>query len=431
MFSAMQAAESRLLGLMTCFGFLSGLPLPLTIFTLQQWFTSYGLSLHAIGLTAWIGLPYTMKFLWSALFDRPAPGGLQRLGRRRGWLMLVQPALAAACAILAFTDPGRAVMPTVLAALALAFLSASQDILIDAWRIETFPEHRQGAALAVYIWGYRGAMLTSGAGTIWLSTWIGWHTALLGLAGLLGLGMVVTLLAPQTAASASRPRADGWRAGVEAAFLAPLREFIRRPGAWQVLAFVLLFRLGKVFADGPAAGLYRYKLGFSPRQVSHANFYEIFGTLAGAAFGGWMVARLGAIRALLIAGVVMSCSLGLYLALLAAGTNELMLTAKVVLEQFAQGSADACFLAYISTLCSTTYTATQYAMLSSLAAVALHTVSGFSGYAAEALGYHTFYAATMLAGLPALVILWHLGTRFPRAADSLPGDRNQPSSAQV
>jgi len=404
-------AESRLLGLMICFGFMSGLPLPLTIFTLQQWFATYGIPLHSIGLTAWVGLPYTLKFLWSALFDRPAPWGLRRFGRRRGWLLMVQPALAAACVGLALSDPGQNISHTLLAALLLALFSASQDILIDAWRIEIFPEHQQGAALATYIWGYRGAMLTSGAGAIGLASAFGWHASLLCMAALLGLGVLVSLAAPEPAAQAARIRAEDWRDRVESAFVAPLREFLSRPAAWQVLAFVLLFRIGKVFADTTAAGLYRYRLGFTSAQVARANAFEILGTLAGAALGGWLVARLGALRALLLAGVMLSSALGLYLVLLAADRSQALLAAKVVLEMFAQGTADTCFLAYISTQCSTAYTATQYALLSSLSAVALHVFSGGSGYVAEAMGYPAFYSGTMLAGLPALLILWHLHTR--------------------
>ncbi len=402
--------DRRLLWVMGGFGFMSGLPLPLTIFTLQQWFATYGIPLHSIGLTAWVGLPYTLKFLWSALFDRPAPARLRRFGRRRGWLLLVQPALAAACIGLALTDPGRHITLTLLAALLLAFLSASQDILIDAWRIETFPEHRQGAALAVYIWGYRGAMLTSGAGAIGLAAAFGWHVSLLCMAALLGVGVSLSFFAPEPRVAAA-VHTPGWRATVRTAFVAPLRDFLGRPAAWQVLAFVLLFRIGKVFADTTAAGFYRYRLGFSSAAVARANAFEIVGTLSGAVLGGWMVARLGAARAVLLAGIMLSCALGLYLVLLEADRSQALLTTKVVLEMFAQGAADTCFLAFISTQCSTAHTATQYALLSSLAAVALHVFSGFSGYVAEALGYRAFFAGAMLAGLPALLILWHLQAR--------------------
>jgi PAT family beta-lactamase induction signal transducer AmpG len=251
-------------------------------------------------------------------------------------------------------------------------------------------------------------MLTSGSGAIWLSVRFGWHVALLAMAGLLALGVLVTLAAPEPHAAVAQPRAPGWRARLEAAFLAPLRDFLTRPAAFQVLAFVILFRLGKVFADGTAAPFYRYGLGFGSGAVASANFFSIFGTLAGAAAGGWLVLRLGTMRALLFAGLVQAGSLGLYLVLLATGPDPAMLTGKVVLEAFAGAMADAAFLTYVSALCSSAYTATQYALLSSLAALAFHTLGGFSGYAAEALGYRAFYAATVLASLPALLIMLRL-----------------------
>ncbi len=394
------------------FGFASGLPLPLTIFTLQQWFATYGLSLHAIGLTSLIGLAYTLKFLWSALFDRAAPGLLQRLGRRRGWLMLVQPAMACACAALALSDPAQAVRGTVLAAIALAFLSASQDILIDAWRIDTYPPERQGMALAAYIWGYRGAMLVAGSGVIYLSTTgLGWRGAYLIMAGLMAAGSMITLLAPDPGGRAQPLHVQNFAGRIEAAFLAPLRDFLAQPGAWPVLAFIVLFRLGHMAADTTAAGFYR-SLHFTSHDVAAANFLpQLAGTLAGAAAGGWLVARLGSARALLLTGTAQALSLGLYLVLLAAGHDAPVLSAKVGLEEFAHAAADTAFLTYLSALCSREYSATQYALLSSLAALALHTLGGLSGFAAEALGYRNFYLATIAAGLPALLILQRLSRR--------------------
>jgi PAT family beta-lactamase induction signal transducer AmpG len=397
------------IGFIGAFGFASGLPLPLTIFTLQQWFATYGLSLHAIGLTSLIGLAYTLKFLWSALFDRAAPGALQRLGRRRGWLMLVQPAMACACAALALSDPKQAVTGTVLAAVALAFLSASQDILVDAWRIDTYPPERQGVALAAYIWGYRGAMLVAGSGVIYLSTTdLGWRGAYMLMAGLMAAFTLITALAPDPGGLALPLEVPSFAGRIEAAFLAPLRDFMARPGAWPVLAFIVLFRLGHMAADTTAAGFYR-ALHFSSHDVAAANFLpQLAGTLAGAAAGGWLVARLGGARALLLTGTLQALSLGLYLVLLAAGHDAAVLSAKVGLEEFAHAAADTAFLTYLSALCSRQYSATQYALLSSLAALALHTLGGFSGFAAEALGYRDFYLATILAGFPALLILRRL-----------------------
>ena len=404
----------RLLALMLGFGFASGLPLPLTIFTLQQWFTDFHLSLHDIGLTSLLGLAYTVKFLWSAVFDRLPPRLMRGFGRRRGWLLVVQPLLAGACVLLALSNPGAWVLGTILAALGVAFMSASQDILIDAWRIETFPEHRQGTALAAYVWGYRGAMLVSGSGAIWLSQRAGWHVALLTMAALLACGMLVTLAAPEPSGMVLKPATSGLYARFEAALLAPLRDFLQRPGAIEVLAFVILFRLGKVFADGTAAGFYRYRLGYAPTLVAAANFLpSLIGVLAGAAFGGWLVARIGTNRALLLAGVAQALSLGLYLMLMTSGPDITLLSTKVGLEYFAGAAADTAFLTYISALCSSAYTASQYALLSSLAAVALHTLGGLSGFAAEYLGYRDFYIATILASLPALLIMVHLLRRFP------------------
>ena len=410
----------RLQAIMLGFGFASGLPLPLTIFTLQQWFTDFHLSLHDIGLTSLLGLAYTMKFLWSAMFDRLPPRLMRRFGRRRGWLLLVQPLLAGACVLLALSNPGAWILGTILAAIGVAFLSASQDILIDAWRIETFRESRQGAALAAYVWGYRGAMLVSGSGAIWLSQHTGWHVALLGMAALLAAGTIVTLAAPEPAGIVLKPAGSGVFARLEAALLAPLRDFLQRPGAVEVLAFVVLFRLGKVFADGTAAGFYRYRLGYSPSTVAAANFLpSLAGVLAGAAFGGWLVAKIGTNRALLIAGIAQALSLGLYLLLMTSGPNLPMLSAKVGLEYFAGAAADTAFLTYISALCSTAYSASQYALLSSLAAIAFHTLGGLSGFAAELLGYPGFYIATMVASVPALLIMVHLLRRFPTVKASI------------
>lgn len=389
------------------FGFFSGLPLPLSAFTLQQWFTTAGVSIHAVSLTASLGLPYTVKFLWSPLFDRAAPRWAHGFGRRRFWLLVVQPLLAAACAALALTDPSISALHTALAAIALTFLSASQDIVIDAWRIETFPQQEQGAALAAYTWGYRTAMLTSGSGAIALSTVFGWHGAMLCMAALLCLAPLLTLTVPEPVA-AIRAAVPGLFAALRASFLDPLLEFFLRPGALEVLGFVILFRLGKVFADNTAASYYHNALGYPSGIVANANFLpSLAGVFTGAAFGGWLVAQLGKERAVLAAGTLQAASLGLYIALLALPTSW-MLFIKVGGEAFAGAAADTSFLTFVSALCSRSYTATQYALLSSLAALAFHTVGGTAGFAAEAAGWPLFYALTIAASLPALAIMLHL-----------------------
>jgi PAT family beta-lactamase induction signal transducer AmpG len=396
----------RMLG----FGFFSGLPLPLSIFTLQQWFTTSGISVHAVSFTAWLGLSYTLKFLWSPLFDRFPPGWARSAGRRRFWLLVVQPLLAGACCVLALTDPAVSALPTALAAGAMAFLSASQDIVIDAWRIEIFPEAQQGAALAAYVWGYRTAMLVSGAGAIGLSTLVGWHAAYLAMAGLMACAPVLTWFVPEPVA-AVRGAAVGLAAAFQRSFVEPLMDFLARPAAPEVLAFVVLYHLGSVFADNTAASFYHRGLGLPPRAVAGANFLpSLAGAFGGAALGAWLVARLGTVRAVLAAGLLHAGSLGLYLVLLAVGTGW-MLYVKVGGEAFAQAASDAAFLTYVSSLCSRSFTATQYALLSSIAALVFHTLGGYAGYGAEALGWARFYLMTIMLSLPALGILLHLQRR--------------------
>jgi PAT family beta-lactamase induction signal transducer AmpG len=397
----------RLLGLMLGYGFASGLPLPLCVYTLHQWFATAGISLHAIGLLAFVGLPYTLKFLWSPVFDRPPPAVVAGFGRRRGWLLVVQPALALGCVGLALTDPARNAFATALAALLLAFLSASQDVIIDAWRIGVFPPAQQGNALAAYIWGYQVAMIVANSGVIWIAAQLGWHLPLFLMAVLMLCGTILTLVAPEPTALPARAIVRGVLARFEAAIWHPLRDFLMRPGATAVLAFVILFHLGKVFADGTAAPFYHH-LGFALKAIADANFLpSLLGTFGGAACGGLLVARIGIPRAVLLTGTAQAASLGMYLALLAHPTTT-MLFAKVGLEFFAWGAADAAFLAYVSSLCSRSYSATQYALLSSLAALVFHTLGGLCGYTAEALGWPLFFAATIAASLPALLIMLHL-----------------------
>ena len=398
------ANHRRALGVMAGYGFVAGLPLPLTGFTLRQWFSEGGTSLAIIGLTANIGLPYVLKFLWAPLLDRPAPRWCARFGHRRGWLMVIQPLLVFACIALASCDPA-APLPLVAAAICVSFLSASQDIAIDAWRIEIFPERKQGLALAGYIWGYRAALLLAGAGAIGLAGRLGWHGALLCVAALVALGPVVTLLAPAAHAPATVQIARNLGAAIRAAVLVPLRELLRQRDVGVTLAFVMLFKLGEAMAGTMAPPFYR-ALGFDRAQVALAiGVPSLAASLAGAAVGGLLVARLGARRALVLTGFVQMASMFLYFALAWSGGNPAILVAKVVLEAFAEAMADAAFITFLSALCTPGHSATQYALLSSLAAVPLRTVGGLSGVLAQALGWVPFYALTIFTALPPMLLM--------------------------
>lgn len=407
--------DSRLL-LMGAFGFFAGLPLPLSGFTLRQWLTEGGTSLAAIGLTANIGLAYTLKFLWSPILDQTRPPGpAARLGRRRGWLMTIQPLLALACVLLATADPHQAPTQLLVAAVAIAFLSASQDIVIDAWRIETFPERVQGIALAFYVWGYRLALLIAGAGAIGLVGTLGWRGSLLTMAALVLSGTIATMLAHEPVQAAVIATGTRVAARFRASIVEPFTDFWRRPGAGQILAFVLLFKLGEALAHTMAVPFYN-SLGFDRAQVALATgIPSLAASLAGALAGGWLVIRIGTGRALILTGFVQMASMTLYFALAVSGGDTRILLAKIVLESFAEAMADAAFLTYLSSLCSVAFTATQYALLSSLAAVGLRTIGGLSGFLAAALGWERFYGMTIFAALPAMLIMVGLLRRFPIA----------------
>jgi PAT family beta-lactamase induction signal transducer AmpG len=390
---------------MAGYGFAAGLPLPLSGFTLRLWLSEGGVSLAVIGLTANIGLAYSLKFLWAPVLDNtPPPGPLRRLGRRRGWLATIQPLLAAAAALLALSDPAR--LPFLSLALAglVAFLSASQDIAVDAWRIEIFPLHRQGSALAAYIWGYRAALLIATTGVISAVGVVGWHTALLGIAILISLGIIITLLAPEPTPADRQDPPGGFTSRLAHAVIEPLRDFLNRRGTVLILAFVALFKLGEAMAGIMSPPFYR-ALGFSREAIAATGWFSLGGTLAGTAMGGWLVARMGTGRALLRTGWAQTSAMAMYVLLALSAGQQQLLYATVTTEAFAQGTADAAFITYLSGLCSRQFTATHYALLSSLAAVAIHTIGGASGAVAARLGWVAFYALCMVAALPSMGLM--------------------------
>ena len=408
------AGRDRRLWMMAAYGFVAGLPLSLSTFTLRYWLSESGVTLSVIGMTANIGLTYSLKFLWSPVFDQVRPPSvMRRLGRRRGWLAVIQPALAVAAAALALTDPAASPVSSIAAAALVAFLSASQDIAIDAWRIETFDQRQQGKALAAYVWGYRIALLVATSGVIWASGVIGWHAALLGVAVLLLLGPVVTLLAPEPMADGA-PAAEGDTMASRAkhAVIDPLLDFLTRPGAILILAFVALFKLGEAMGGIMTAPFYR-GLGFTRDAIAGAGPFSLVATLAGITVGGWLVARIGVGRALLWTGSAQTVAMMMYEVLAHAPGAVPVLYLTVATEAFAQGMADAAFLTYLSGLCSREFTATHYALLSSIPALAIHTIGGVSGALAGAAGWVLFYAICTFAALPGMGLMVVLLRRYP------------------
>jgi len=408
--------EPRLLAVLLM-GFSSGLPLPLTLGTLSFWLAQSGVSRTTIGLFALIGIPYNFKFLWSPLIDRlPLPVLTRRLGRRRSWALVLQAALALAILALGFTDPKADPAQTALAAVIVAFLSASQDIVIDAYRIELLTAEQQAAGVTATQWGYRFGMIAAGAGALYASAAGGWHVAYAIMAVLMGVGMVTVWLTPEPDVPAIPTTGRGIAGAIEwlgSAVWAPLAEFFVRErwASIPILLFVLLYKYGDALAGSMANPLY-VSLGFTASEVaSISKVFGVFATLAGVALGGVAVARWSLFPCLLVFGVLQNVSTLMYAALAVAGHDKLMLTLSIGLENVTGGLGAAAFTTYISRLCNLRFTATQFALLSSLAAVARTMLAANGGWLSERYGWVNFFTLATFAGLPALVVLLWLMRR--------------------
>jgi PAT family beta-lactamase induction signal transducer AmpG len=324
---------------MAALGFASGLPLLLTITTLRQWLVEQGTPVGVIGLTANIGLAYTFKFLWSPVLDHvAAPFGLARFGRRRGWMLAAQPLLVLAIVAMALSQsPTQAIV----AAAFIAVFSATQDIAIDAWRIETFSRDQQGLATAIYVWGYRLAMLTASGGVLAMAGVIGWRAALLCIAMLAALCILATLIAAEPSPPPQpTARSGSVLARARAAILDPLLEFTGRPGGVLILAFVVLFNLGESMAGVMLTPLYRF-LGFSRDIVAGGSLFSLVGTLSGIAIGGWVVRQIGLNRALIATGFAQTAAMAMYVWLAGRPGDTIFLYATTSVEAFVQGVATA------------------------------------------------------------------------------------------
>jgi len=406
-------------------GFSAGLPLLLTGFTLRQRLAELDIPLGAIGATALIGLAYTLKFLWAPILDHVRPP--LRLGRRRGWLLLIQPALALAILGLGSLDPRGGIGLVAAAAVGVAFLSASQDIVVDALRIEMLEPERQALGLAAYIWGYRGALLVANAGALFLVEPLGWSGSYAVMGGLMGVGVLASLAAPEPAAPPALATTLGWGGRLRLAVVEPFLEFLTRPGAWWILAFVGLFKLGEALAGTMVPPFYR-ELGFTREQVAAVSSgFGLVATLLGYAAGGFLVVRIGIGRALVLTGLGQMLSNLMYVALAEFEPTLGLLWAQVGIEAFTDGLADAAYLGYLSSLTSRAFTATQYALLSSLASLPLRTLSATSGWMAEGLGWSWFFVGTTAAALPAMAIMLVLLRRFPPDQASV---REEPSAGR-
>ena len=397
-------------------GFASGLPLALSSATLFFWLAEAGVALAAIGLFALVGTPYNLKFLWAPIVDRlPLPVLTRLLGRRRSWMLAIQLGLLAAIALLGYSRPETTPLLSAVCALAVAFFSASQDIVIDAYRIEILDADEQGAGAAMTQAGYRLGAIVAGAGALYLAERIDWPMVYAIMALLVTVGMAAALLAPDPARR-NPAAAQATPPGMRAMVVEPFVEFFQRNGigtAVIVLGFILLYKLGDAYAGVMAYPFY-YEMGFSKSEV--ATVSKIFGvaaTVAGVFAGGLIVRRYGIMPSLLGCGILQMLSNLMYAAQTLAGHDVGFLYLTIGIENLSGGMGSAAFVAYLSVLCNTAYTGTQFALFTSFMAFGRTLLSASSGWAVEWIGWFDFFVVSTVVALPGLLLLLWMMHNLP------------------
>ncbi len=380
-------------------GFGSGLPLFLTSQTLAGWMRIEGIDLKTIGAFSLVALPYSLKFAWAPLFDRYTP---PFLGRRRGWLIVTQIALLVSIAAMSLHDPRLSLQMLAANAVCIAFFSASQDIVADAYRTDVLAEREMGAGAAIFVMGYRVALLAAGSLAFILADRMSWPTVYLVISLFMVLAVMASLWAPEPVIRGTPPQtfAD--------AVILPFREFFQRAGvrtAVFVLAFIVLYKLPDSLTITLSTP-FLIDLGFSQTDIGAIKGgLGILATVAGAVAGGVLVARIGINRALWVLGALQATSNLAYYALALAGKEYPLLVGAILIENFCWGMVSSGFVAFLMSMCSTRFSATQYALLSSLTGVGRDVLVAPAGAVAESTGWATFFLITVIAAIPGLLLL--------------------------
>ncbi|MFA5632647.1 MAG: AmpG family muropeptide MFS transporter [Porticoccaceae bacterium] len=420
-------------------GFSAGLPLLLVFSTLSAWLTEEGVSRTAIGFFGWVGITYSIKVLWAPVIDRLSIPLLTRcFGQRRSWMLLGQLGVIVGLLVMMGSDPGESLTALALAAVAVAFASSTQDVAIDAFRIESAIDEYQGAMASTYVFGYRLAMLVAGAGSLYIADWLGWQAAYLAMAGLMLVGVLTVAMVaePVRAESADAEllerqlsgtlgdstsalvRLRRWFAG---AVVSPFVEFFKRNGsiALVILLFIAIYRLSDI-AMGIMANPFYLDLGFSKSEIaSVGKVFGFFMTIFGTFIGGLLVVKYGIPRPLLAGAVMVAVTNLLFVQLARVGDDLNWLIIVISADNLGGGFSNAAFIAYLSSLTNRSYTATQYALFSSLMTLPGKFLSGFSGMVVDAAGYADFFLYTALMGIPAILLAWWVWRRDAAQARSV------------
>lgn len=391
--------QSQKMAALLLLGFASGLPLLLTSRTLQAWMTVEQVDLSAIGLFSLVALPYSLKFLWSPLLDRFVP---PFLGRRRGWLVITQVALVLAIAAMSLQNPRQTLQLLAINAVLIAFFSASQDIAFDAYRVDVLEEREMGAGAAVAVLGYRIALLATGSVALILADQIPWSWVYLCLAGLMALSIGVSIWSPEPTEQVRPP------VTLAEAVKLPFLEFFQRSGLMQgilVLVFITLYKLGDGLVNNMAIP-FLLQTGFSQATIGTIQGgMGLLATIVGTLAGGAVLSQIGINRALWIFGGLQALSNLSYFVLAQVGQNEPLMVLVINIENFCGGLGTAAFVAFLMSLCNSQFSATQYALLSSLMAVSRDVLVTPAGSIAQATGWSTFFLISLGAALPGLLLL--------------------------
>ncbi len=391
---------SRALALMFPMGFASGLPLALSGGTLQAWLTVAGVDIKTIGLFSIVGIPYTLKFVWSPIMDR---FNIPVFGRRRGWMILCQILLILVLCCMAALNPSSHAAAMGLAAIILAFFSASQDIVIDAYRTDSLKEQERGLGVGLTVTGYRIAMLVSGAVALILADYIGWRQTYLCMAGVMAGAALFTFLAPEPKINGSPPR------DFKEAVIEPLKDLFSRKAIFAFMLLIVLYKIGDAFAGTLTTAFLIRGAGFSPTDVGTINKgLGLAATIIGAMAGGGLMTRMGLYSSLMLFGILQAISNLAFMALAVAGKSYPLMIGAVGLENICGGMGTAAFVAFLMALCNHRFSATQYAILSALAAIGRVFVGPPSGVLVAWVGWPEFFFFTFLAALPGLFLLYHL-----------------------
>lgn len=392
----LEVFRNKKIAIIALLGFSSGLPLALTGGTLQAWMTVDGIELSTIGIFALIGVPYTFKFIWSPLMDRFS---LPFLGRRRGWILITQIGLILGITIMALLSPKESIYQLGILALIVAFLSASQDIVIDAYRTDILREKERGVGVAVHVMGYRIAMLISGAFALIISEFIGWRNTYFLMAAIMLIGVFATILG-------SEPENVSYPKNFNEAVLGPLKNYFSKNMAIALLLLIILYKLGDAYAGVMTTPFLIRGIGFSAGEVGALNkglgfFSVVFGALA----GGTLMVRLGLFHSLLVFGILQAISNLSFMILSMIGKSYAMLIFSVAFENISGGMGTTAFVSLLMALCDKRFSATQYALLSSLASLGRIFISPTSGFLVEFVGWSLFFFITALLAIPGLLLL--------------------------